>query len=313
MRTSPHTTAIARIVVAAVTLVALTGCVRVHTDLTLNNDNTASGEIIFAVSDEFAESLGMTPEEVADALLTTGDGAADQGIGAGATSEEPYQEDSYTGTRYVFEATPINDTANDETLSIIREDDVFVVSGVFEDQLSDPELAGLEDPMLSSMDVRFSITFPGDVIETNGDIDGQTVTWTYTPGEDLVMEARGEATGSGLDILSTPEGGLPGWLIGLLIALSLVLVAIVVVIIVVISRSRRNQAHNDGQVPPPGASPLPQEAGTTYPQEPPAPPTSGSEPPAPPAPTPPAATVDPAHNPTPTQRPDASPTDHDKP
>lgn len=106
MRTSPHTTAIARIVVAAVTLVALTGCVRVHTDLTLNNDNTASGEIIFAVSDEFAESLGMTPEEVADALLTTGDGAADQGIGAGATSEEPYQEDSYTGTRYVFEATP---------------------------------------------------------------------------------------------------------------------------------------------------------------------------------------------------------------
>lgn len=127
------------------------------------------------------------------------------------------------------------------------------------------------------------------------------------------MEARGEATGSGLDILSTPEGGLPGWLIGLLIALSLVLVAIVVVIIVVISRSRRNQAHNDGQVPPPGASPLPQEAGTIYPQEPPAPPTSGSEPPAPPAPTPPAATVDPAHNPTPTPRPDASPTDHDKP
>src|SRR5450756_3192879 len=66
--------------------------------------------------------------------------------------------------------------------SVVRDGDEFVVSGTLdmtEAAMGAESMPGLGD----SFDIKIAMTFPGKVTEHNGELSGNTVTWTPVYGE----------------------------------------------------------------------------------------------------------------------------------
>lgn len=185
--------------VAVVSVLALTGCIRVEMNVTLNEDDTASGDFVFAVSQEL---LAIAGEEGLEEMLNE-----DETI-PGGTTERYESEDTdangdpaFVGSKTTFSDLPLAEfDAAGEGLSIARDGDDFVVSGTADDinqQTGGEELPG-------DATATLSVTFPGAVSDHNGELDGNTVTWNLLEhtGE---LEARGSASPDG--------GGFPLWII----------------------------------------------------------------------------------------------------
>ncbi|WP_460890623.1 LppM family (lipo)protein [Promicromonospora xylanilytica] len=75
-------------------------------DLTLNSDDTATGTMLLAVSDQAADAAGMTSAE----LLAEMDS---EDLGEGAAKVQDYAEDGFTGKRYVFEGSALTEVADE--------------------------------------------------------------------------------------------------------------------------------------------------------------------------------------------------------
>jgi len=179
----------------AVLAVTLTGCMRVQTDIVLHDDDTMDVQMVMAVEDAAIEELGMTSDDFLEQMETeTGDDFLAPG-----TQSESYKQDGYTGYLYSVDDAKLEDFS-DEALSFTRDGDEYVVSGTLESSdtgLTDDDLANMESLGMGDPDITFSVEFPGEVTESNGEIDGNTVTWTYVLGEPLEFDARGSAGGSG--------------------------------------------------------------------------------------------------------------------
>lgn len=169
--------------------------------ITLDDDDTFSGSVVMAFSDELAKSMGSDPQELWDQMGTE----MESDLPEGAT-QEPYAEDGYTGTRITYSDMPVSelDTGAADSLSVVREGDDYVVSGTmdmtgeeFQPESGDATSDELTRQMMESLDIRISITFPGEVAETNGEVDGTTVTWRPVVGEVNDMSARGSAVAGG--------------------------------------------------------------------------------------------------------------------
>src|SRR5690625_3249267 len=117
----------------------LTGCMKIEANITLHEDDTASGYMIMAFENDVLEMLGSDVDDALDEM-----GLADD-VPEGATVE-PYEHGTYTGYRYLFEKSPIDTTVSGD-MSVTRDGDTFVVDG--EVDLTDDE--GAEE-FLSGMD-----------------------------------------------------------------------------------------------------------------------------------------------------------------
>lgn len=191
----------ARLSVAAFAAVAMTGCIKMDMDLTLEGE-TASGTVILAVEKSFLEMAGTEPGDV------LGDLGADDELPEDATVE-PYEDDTYVGQQFSFDDAPLSDF-QDEEMSITYDAEAgeYEVSGAMDmtDLAGDTGdmPAGMGEAMMESFDFVISITFPGEVIEHNGELSGNTVTWRPAVGETNEMRAVASESGS---------SGLPVWLI----------------------------------------------------------------------------------------------------
>lgn len=196
----------------AVVAVALSGCIRYDVAMTIAEDNTASGTIVIAVQKGIAEQMGT--ETDAEAL--------DQVFGPRPFGEsfvaKDFAEGDWVGKSYSFVAIPITELVDfAEIFTLAREGDELVLSAS-----SAPMTAEEIEQAPPGGQSKLSITFPGEVTEHNGELDGTTVTW------DLFAQAEplhARATVGGAD------SGLPkGLLIGGGIALALLAAAAVVVV-----------------------------------------------------------------------------------
>ncbi|SDT68023.1 hypothetical protein SAMN04515669_5807 [Jiangella sp. DSM 45060] len=269
----------------------LTGCFKIDMQLDVSSDDTVDGEMVFAVSRDvsaMAESMGEDPDD----LLS---GEIDD-LPEGTRAEE-YEDDDFVGQRYVFDDVPLSEFDQNGTFSITHEGDEIVVGGNLDLTDMDPEAMaeefdGEEMPfgdlsgMMDSMDLRVAITFPGEVTEHNGELDGTTVTWTPVAGETNEINARSADSGGG-----GGGDGIPVWIWIVVVAVVLGLAGL----LFFLSRNR-NQAPpaeeaTVGAVPPPPPGPAadtaPVQPTTPLPTTPPPPeaePGEGDqpEPPAPP-------------------------------
>ncbi len=185
-------------VLAAVTALALSGCIKLDMDLTVSSDDTVSGAVIFAIDDSFADLPGVDPKD-----LFEGTSPVDQ-PSAGSVREEPYEADGKVGTRLVFEGVPIEEFSQGEgedALRITRQGETYVVTGSL-DLTGDETAAGADGTTgetppvdlgaITDAEVRVAITFPGAVISSNGDVDGNTVVWEPAFGEVVEVQAVAE-------------------------------------------------------------------------------------------------------------------------
>jgi hypothetical protein len=200
---------------------ALAGCLKVDMSLEINEDESVDGHVIMAVSDGLAQLTGQDPEALAQEFEDDVMEDAPEGV-----TQEPYEDDDFQGTRVVLDGVALEefDFSDDETLSIVHEGDEYQVDGVLDMTGAEEfgDLSGEEQELIDgfadTMDVRVAITFPGDVIEHNGELEGRTVTWTPEFGETLDIQARAED--------SAPEdsagSSFPWWIVGVIGALAAV-------------------------------------------------------------------------------------------
>lgn len=219
------------LITSVIALLALTGCMRMHEDLTLHSDNTVSGSIIMAYDVAVLEMSGMSEDDVDDLLAAEG---LDDLTGAGddSISVTEYREDGFVGYQMEFTAMPLEDLSSEAGVTITRVGDEFIVEADY--SAIETDLAAVPANMLASMDMRTTITFPGAVIEQRGgEVSGNTVTWV-TNFSDL-----GEVYGRAHAIEGAGEG-VPVLLIGA----GLVLLMLLGTVILLLARGRKKPAAN---------------------------------------------------------------------
>jgi LppM domain len=278
--------------------VLLTGCIKLNVDLGINADDTVNGAVVLGVQKELLELTGQSAEDLlgdADLIPT----------GATGVVVEPFEDDEFVGQQIIFEDLPISEFnsgalgasgatgisgvtgAGGDNLNITREGDTFVVTGALD--LSSG-LSGATGPfagtggaqLFENADIQISITFPGEVVRANGEVDGNTVTYVPEFGERLEINATGSAidNGQAADVVGDSDSFLP---------LLLIVAGVAVVLLVIIFLVVRSRSNKDGGAgtstglgePAPVATPV-------APPQPGAPPAAPPAPQMPPAPPPPA-------------------------
>jgi hypothetical protein len=265
--------ATARFAAVGILAILLTGCIKLNIDFTVSSDNTVNGTMVFAFSKQLLQLTGQS----AQALLAS---SAPIPSSVPGLSAKPYDDGEFAGQEYTLDAVPLTQFSDDPSspFRIVRSGDTFTLSGVL-DLSSGAGVSGASgaipglDQALAGADIRISITFPGEVTDTNGEVDGNTVTWMPKIGQRLEIHATAGAIGSGSSSTSSIV------LIGL-IALGVILVIVVVAFVM---KGRRKPGPGGDTAE--GMTPMtPSEAPAM--QAPPSiPPPSMPPPPAPAAPT----------------------------
>lgn len=184
----------------------LGGCARVRAALAVQPDDTVAGEIVLATPATSPDDPGPTvtlPSELESEVDVT-----------------PYEQDGYAGSVLRFSQLSFA-----EVSSLIR------AAGPAGDAVRfDMRRAGnrvlvggavdLTTVTVDKADFQLKIGFPGQVLESNGDADSGTVSWTFTPGEvgDLAAVVA----------FDDPEAPSPvNWTLGLAVVVALVSGAVV--------------------------------------------------------------------------------------
>ena len=279
--------------------VLLTGCIKLNVDLGINADDTVNGAVVLGVQKELLELTGQSAEDLlgdADLIPT----------GATGVVVEPFEDDEFVGQQIIFEDLPISEfnsgalgasgatgisgvTGAGDNLNITREGETFVVTGALD--LSSG-LSGATGPfagtggaqLFENADIQISITFPGEVVQANGEVDGNTVTYVPEFGERLEINATGSAidNGQAADVVGGSDSFLP---------LLLIIAGVAVVLLVIIFLVVRSRSNKDGGAGTPTGlgEPAPVATPGVAPPQPGAPPPTPPAPPMPPAAPPPPA------------------------
>jgi hypothetical protein len=189
---------VAKVAAVGALALLLTSCLKLDMRLELKSDNTVGGSIIFAVDKQVLDLTGASAEDILGSAAPLPSGAP------GVTSKD-YDDGKFVGKEYAFDAVPLDEFAGDpsdpDSLSIVREGDLFKVSGVLDLSQGVTGATGLSgvnvEDLFASAQISISITFPGEVKSSNGTVSGNTVTWTPKFGDRLELQATGSAVASG--------------------------------------------------------------------------------------------------------------------
>ncbi len=281
-------------------LLVLSGCFRLDMGLTINADETVDVAMEIGDLTGLASRDDLNCEDLESEIADSPD-EIDFAV-------EDIELDGNVGCRLTATGGSIN-AMTGEGMTIEKVDDTFVFT-------FDGDDSGMGDftDMPSGMEpeVSVSVTFPGEVIEADGEIDGNTVRWTGVE----IFTAGGTATG-----YATGSGGGGGVSTVVWIILGVVALLAIAALIFFIAKKRGSGQSTaapynapygqPGQVPADPGAGFPAQPGAAQPaggfgpadQVPadPGPGYPGQQPPAPQAPTSTAAAD------TPVDRPEGSP------
>jgi len=212
----------------------LSSCLKLNMDLTVSSNNTVSGTVIFAMDKQLLEATGQTVDQVLQSPIVS---PGTQGV-----TTAPYDDGKYVGQEVTFAAVSITQFsgAGADELKIVREGDQFKVSGVLD--LSGGTQGtggGIPAGTLGTADIWVKMTFPGNIISSNGKVDGNSVTWEPKVGERAELQAVASAIPS--------SSSFPWLWIGIAVA------AVVVLLAVVLAVTARRRGKKGAEAPPAGA------------------------------------------------------------
>lgn len=170
------------VAIVALLLIAapLAGCVRIRAFITVSPNDQVSGQVIVAAKPRNDDDTG--PKLNADLPFPQ------------KVAVSNYSKDGYVGSQAVFSdltfaelpqlATMHRDAAGVD-LSLRRSGNLVILEGRV-------DLTSLNDP---NADVELGVSFPGDVVSTNGERVGiDTVQWKLKPGVVTTMSAQARYT-----------------------------------------------------------------------------------------------------------------------
>ncbi|MGE3287960.1 MAG: DUF3153 domain-containing protein [Pseudonocardia sp.] len=148
-------------------LTLLSGCSRVRAALAVQPDDTVRGELVVATPTVGPEDRGP--------VVTVPPGLD--------VDLRPYRADGYTGTRVLFSDLSFEEVSRLTEVATLPDGRVqFAMRRAGNRVLAEGsvDLAGVS---ANRADFQLKITFPGQVLETDGDAEGTTVTWTFEPDQ----------------------------------------------------------------------------------------------------------------------------------
>jgi hypothetical protein len=187
---------IGALALAMIVLVLTAGCMKLDMTLEVSNQDTVSGNVTFAISKSLAE---MGEENGGEAGVPATDNLFGGDVNAEVT---PFDDGKFVGSTYKLDAVPLENfaTTNDSSqLSIVRDGDYLVVSGLLDMTGGDPDSIkeAMENPFTSALfegtSIRVAITLPGTIESASGEIDGNTVVWEGTMGDSLDISAKAKS------------------------------------------------------------------------------------------------------------------------
>lgn len=147
----------------------LGGCARVHASLAVQPGDTVDGEVVIATPTKGPDDKGPTvtiPPDLASAVTVT-----------------PYGQEGYTGSLLRFSGLTFVQTGELARALAPTAGSRFEIRRVGGRVL----LQGAADlttvKEADKADFGLKISFPGAVVDTNGEIDGDTVSWTFNPAQ----------------------------------------------------------------------------------------------------------------------------------
>jgi hypothetical protein len=177
----------------------LSGCFTADVRLTVSSDDTVSGTAVVAVDRAAAVAAGGVPALVRQLEQR----AVPSDVPApGRVETNPYRDARRVGVRITLTDVGLDAFGGSPepgrpSLAIVRSGDEFVVSGSIDLTRTGLQVGGDLNTLraLSAADVSVRLTFPGEVLQSNGDVAGRTVAWTARPGEVTTLIARASAVG----------------------------------------------------------------------------------------------------------------------
>lgn len=178
----------------------LSGCLKYDLMLVVNENDKMDGTLIVAVAREFAvgeDVFGRTGE------LNPSEGTV---------TKEPYEDTDYVGSRYIISGVPISEinslsTDSSTRFSLTREGEEFVLDATLNFNLPGADTL----PTNTNFSAMVSFTFPGEVSESNGTNDGNTVVWNaLRPDAANTLTARASAVPNG-QAASALGASTPWW------------------------------------------------------------------------------------------------------
>jgi hypothetical protein len=153
------------VLVMLLTCALLGGCTRVRTALAVQGDDTVTGDVVVAKAGGPPPAVTLPPALV------------------GRVSVSPYAADDYQGSRLQFRGLRF-----DEVNSLV--DAVPAAQGRYKLNLrragnrivlnGQVDLAAVP---VDKADVQLKVALPGEVVSTDGEVDGTTVGWVFQPGQ----------------------------------------------------------------------------------------------------------------------------------
>ncbi|WBB90057.1 DUF3153 domain-containing protein [Verrucosispora sp. WMMC514] len=250
-----------------VLVAALSGCMQLNAGLTVNADDTVTGQLLLT-AERNVLTLNNRPVEAGFAELRQNIPALPAG------PETRYEDDTHFGSLIDYRNVPLHQF-DSESLSIVRTDDRYVFTLPLDPKKYGGKVAE-QDPknqerFMLLMSFEIAVTFPGRVLDasTGGQVNDRTVTWRVNRNEQKPAELRAVAeapprpsSAAGAD----SGGGLPWLLIGVG---AVVLLLVAVLVVVLLRRSVAGGPPPDGPPPdggtPPVGGPPPVTPATTNP------------------------------------------------
>ncbi|MFI6269653.1 LppM family (lipo)protein [Micromonospora zamorensis] len=244
-----------RVAVCLVLLAALSSCMQLNMGLTVNANDTVDGQLLLTAEKSVLSARNKNiPAAFAELR---------QNIPALPAGEETgYEDNKLFGSQISYRKAPLAgfDT---ESVKLVRDGDLYR----FTLPLDPKKYGGMiaqqnpqqQQAFLKLMSFEISVTFPGRVIDSNGTVNGRSVSWRVDSNQDKPSELRAVAEApprsSASPAAAGDDGGFPWLLVGGGALLLLLLLAAVGVLLV-----RRRQAATPaapGPTPPGPTSPGP--------------------------------------------------------
>jgi hypothetical protein len=193
-------------------LLGLAGCARYRSAATIDESGTVSGSVIIGYRPDMIEMAKRLNGPQFDAV-----GQLKEFVSANATdltkgivTVTHYAVDDYTGFETKFEGvTPA------DYLKLLRPEDPAGVDFTLDHSAGRYTFSAVPAPpkpgqmqlppeAFKNADVSLSLTFPGPVLSSNGEVDGTTVTWRPDLAKPAKLEATGLAAGGSADQSAAP-------------------------------------------------------------------------------------------------------------
>ncbi|WP_174531525.1 LppM family (lipo)protein, partial [Micromonospora maritima] len=201
--------------------------------LTVNTDDTVSGQLLLTAQKSV---LKQRNPDVAAAFAELRQNIPTLPAGA----ESRYEDATYYGIQIAYRKTPLSQFTS-ESVNLVRDDDLYRFSLPLDPKKYGGKVAE-QDPrnqqaFMTLMSFEISVTFPGRVLDTNGTINGRSVSWKVVANQPKPAELRAVAEAPPAPATSAAVAAVTGgsfpWLfvVGGVVVLLLLLVAVTVVLL----------------------------------------------------------------------------------